>query len=1143
MTTSMVMASSHKIFLLCFFITFLPFPTTQAQTYIYHNCSSNKPLAANSAFQSDLTSLLSSLASNKANDFYSDTVVGRGDTVYGLFMCRGDVNLTTCHQCVVNATQRLPSECPVSKEAIVWYDECLLRYSNRSFFSTVATRPRVALLNTGNVSNPASFMRILYDTMNKTADEAAKPAVWKKKYANATTETLSSFQTMYCRVQCTPDLSPSDCRRCLSGAIGDLNWCCVGKIGGRVLYPSCYVRYELYPFYSSEDPAPPTTPAIVPLAGSQDDEPKATTPTPTALSPTNSSDPQVKGTGQSTRTVVIVVVSSVGGLLLFVYLAYYLSKSLIKTRRNAVLRQKYFGNETNNLEPLRFSLATIEAATNKFSHENCLGQGGFGRVYKGVLSNGQEMAIKRLSKSSDQGAEEFKNEVLLIAKLQHRNLVALLGFCIEEREKVLIYEYIPNKSLDNFLFGSQKVKVLNWLERCKIIGGVARGILYLHEYSRFKVIHRDLKPSNILLDNEMNPRISDFGLAKLVTINTNEGSTNRIVGTYGYMSPEYAMYGQYSEKSDVFSFGVIVLEIISGKKNTSRLGPSQYAEGLLSYAWKQWKEEKLLEILDSNIEEFGSYNEVIKCIQIGLLCVQEDPDSRPTMAEVVSYLSNDSSQLPLPQEPAFSLHAGMKPSTSSGSNNESGSTIEVSISEFFPHEAAKPAVGKKKYANTTTKDFSAFQSVYCLAQCTPDLSPSDCSWCLSEAIGDLNWCCYGKTGGRVLYPSCYVRYELYRFYSSEDPAPTTTPAIVPLAGSRDDEPEATTPTPVALSPTNSLDPQVKGTGQSTRTVVIVVVSSVVGLLLFVCLVYYLLKSLIKTRRNVVLGQKYFGNETNNLEPLRFSLATIEATTNKFSHLNCLGQGGFGRVYKGVLSNGQEMAIKRLSKSSDQGSQKGKVLNWVERCKIIGGVARGILYLHEYSRLKVIHCDLKPSNILLDNEMNPKISNFGLAKLVTVNTNEGSINRIVGTYGYMSPEYAMYGQYSEKSDVFSFGVMVLEIISGKKNTSRLGQSQYAEGLLSYAWKQWKEEKLVEILDSNMEGFGSYNEVIKCIQIGLFCVQENPDSRTTMAEVVSYFSNDSSQLPLPQEPAFSLHTRMVPSTSRGSNNGHAPLLKCL
>ncbi|KAK4258909.1 hypothetical protein QN277_005305 [Acacia crassicarpa] len=263
---SMVMASSHKIFLLFFFITFLLFPTTQAQNYLYHICSSNKTFVDNSTFQPDWPTLLSSLAS-KTTDFYNATVSSGDDTGYGLFMCRGDVNLTMCDQCVVSATQvlliSLTSDCSDSKEAIIWYDECLLRYSDRSFFSIVDTRPMLSLLNTGNVSNPASFMRTLYDTMNKTADEAAKPAVGKKKYATGTAN-FSAFQTVYCLAQCTPDLSPSDCRRCLSGTIGDLDWCCDGKQGGRVLYPSCNVRYELYPFYQSEASAPTPTPAIVP---------------------------------------------------------------------------------------------------------------------------------------------------------------------------------------------------------------------------------------------------------------------------------------------------------------------------------------------------------------------------------------------------------------------------------------------------------------------------------------------------------------------------------------------------------------------------------------------------------------------------------------------------------------------------------------------------------------------------------------------------------------------------------------------------------------------------------------------------------------------------------------------------------------
>ncbi|KAK4258911.1 hypothetical protein QN277_005306 [Acacia crassicarpa] len=265
----MVMASSHKIFLLFFFITFLLFPNTQAQYYVSHICYSNQTFAANSTFQSDRTKLLSSLASNNAIDFYNAIVSSGGDTVYGLFMCRGDVNLTTCHQCVVVATQRLPSDCPVSKEAIIWYEECFLRYSDRSFFSTIDTRPRYGLRNIDNVSNPASFMRTLYDIMNKTADEAAKPAVGEKKYASTARGEIVPFRTVFCLAQCTPNLSPSDCRWCLSGAIGDLNWCCNGSEGGRVLYPSCNVRYEFYPFYLLEAPAPTPTLAIVPLPGSQ----------------------------------------------------------------------------------------------------------------------------------------------------------------------------------------------------------------------------------------------------------------------------------------------------------------------------------------------------------------------------------------------------------------------------------------------------------------------------------------------------------------------------------------------------------------------------------------------------------------------------------------------------------------------------------------------------------------------------------------------------------------------------------------------------------------------------------------------------------------------------------------------------------
>lgn len=349
-------------------------------------------------------------------------------------------------------------------------------------------------------------------------------------------------------------------------------------------------------------------------------------------------------------------------------------------------------DEITTIESLQFDFAAVEAATNKFALDCKLGEGGFGEVYKGTLANGQEIAVKRLSKSSVQGMGEFKNEVLLLAKLQHRNLVRLLGFCFEGEEKLLVYEFVPNKSLDYFLYDPNRQWQLDWATRYKIIGGIARGVLYLHEDSRLRIIHRDLKASNILLDVDMGPKISDFGLARIFEVDQTRGNTSRIAGTFGYMAPEYAMHGQFSIKSDIYSFGVLVLEIVSGKKNSS-FYESDRAQDLLSYAWKLWKEGTPLDFLDPTLDSTYSENEVRRCIQIGLLCVQEDPEERPTMNTIVLMFSSYSITLPLPQQPAFcnrsttgtddipSTGLNFDPSTS---NDLPLSINEASISEFYP---------------------------------------------------------------------------------------------------------------------------------------------------------------------------------------------------------------------------------------------------------------------------------------------------------------------------------------------------------------------------------------------------------------------------------------------------------------------------
>ncbi|KAI9082785.1 hypothetical protein K1719_035242 [Acacia pycnantha] len=308
------------------------------------------------------------------------------------------------------------------------------------------------------------------------------------------------------------------------------------------------------------------------------------------------------------------------------------------------------GQELSGPELPLFNFDCIAIATDNFSDENKLGQGGFGPVYKGKLRGGEQIAVKRLSRRSGQGQEEFKNEMMLIAKLQHRNLVRLLGCSIQGEEKLLVYEYMPNKSLDQFLFDTVRQQQLNWNKRFEIIEGIARGLLYLHRDSRLRIIHRDLKASNILLDEDMNPKISDFGLARIFGGGQGEGNTTRVVGTYGYMAPEYAMEGLFSVKSDVYSFGVLLLEIVSGRKNTSFRHSDD--SSLIGYAWHLWNEERAMELVDTSICDSSLKNQqVSRCIHIGMLCVQDSAAHRPTMSSVVLMLESEATNLPLPKRP------------------------------------------------------------------------------------------------------------------------------------------------------------------------------------------------------------------------------------------------------------------------------------------------------------------------------------------------------------------------------------------------------------------------------------------------------------------------------------------------------------
>ncbi|TKY49014.1 G-type lectin S-receptor serine/threonine-protein kinase [Spatholobus suberectus] len=376
--------------------------------------------------------------------------------------------------------------------------------------------------------------------------------------------------------------------------------------------------------------------------------------------------------------VGIAVGSTIAILCVLLLALYFVCRRRAGAKKNIAIVDHYKEEEEEDMELPLFDLSTIASATDNFSISNKLGEGGFGPVYKGALENGQEIAVKRLSSGSGQGLKEFKNEIKLIAKLQHRNLVRLHGCCIQGAEKLLIYEYMHNKSLDFFIFDQTQRMLLDWPKCFNIICGIARGLLYLHQDSRLRIIHRDLKASNILLDSEINPKISDFGLARILCGDQNAATTHRVAGTYGYMAPEYAIDGNFSVKSDVFSFGILLLEIVSGKKNVGS-NQQEKSRNLIGHAWDLWIEGRPLELISEYNTNSCNLSEALRCIHISLLCLQQHPHDRPSMSSVVMMLGSEIG-LPQPKRPAvFVGEDSPHQEYSSSYKNDLHSVNELSI--------------------------------------------------------------------------------------------------------------------------------------------------------------------------------------------------------------------------------------------------------------------------------------------------------------------------------------------------------------------------------------------------------------------------------------------------------------------------------
>ncbi|XP_031499240.2 cysteine-rich receptor-like protein kinase 15 [Nymphaea colorata] len=610
-----------------FFTPLVPTLALSSARYISKKCSAASNNMTGTSYHRNLKALLLYLTENgPLTGFFNQTIGQGADQVFGEVLCQGDVSDDVCWNCTAQASAMILRLCPNSKQAIIWLQHCQLRYSDRNLQGTMDVGDSACQPDPENAPSPTSnFDQTLSDLISYLAFNVSQGSSGGLMFATGAAIIAKSQRNLYALVQCNRDISADQCGRCLRSAASDIAGCSKGKQGARIFKGSCRLAYGLQRFFLAQP--------MLMLPGKRDRKPWWN---------------------------MFLVLS----LISLVLLAAACALCLLRIRRRHIAKLNHnieaddhdAGNATEEAEYdlTQISLRAIEEATNNFSEANKLGEGGFGPVYKGKLPDGQEVAVKRMARASGQGVREFKNEVKLIAKLQHTNLVRLIGCCLEKREKLLVYEYMSNGSLDYFLKDPEHSVLLDWERRFNIIMGIARGTLYLHQDSRLNVVHRDLKAGNVLLDGQMNPKISDFGMARVFTGVHGQATTSVVVGTYGYMAPEYALDGMFSTKSDVYSFGILLLEIIGGQLN-SKFQLSHPDKNLITHAWRLWSEGNSSEFIDPIlIRSTSSINEMQRCTQIGLLCIQEDAATRPAMSTVVLMLANNSLLLPLPKPPAYS---------------------------------------------------------------------------------------------------------------------------------------------------------------------------------------------------------------------------------------------------------------------------------------------------------------------------------------------------------------------------------------------------------------------------------------------------------------------------------------------------------
>lgn len=541
--------------------------------------------------------------------------------VYGLAQCYGHISSEECQDCFNSASEKLQS-CLPSESGRLYLDGCFHRYDTREFYYDIFD-PNSDNVTCGTPTPALTDPYTVDDFENKL--NRAVSNVTDKAVANdgfGTTEVKGGALTVYALAQCWKTIDAEHCKQCLHTASADLTKCVPGA-EGRAMFAGCFMRYSTTRFFKQ------------------------------IAEPGNN---QKKYNHLAIAAIVISLITFTALAAIGAFIGY---KRLSRGKKRLGQIERFPGRTG-----LNFNYEVLEMATDSFDESRKLGQGGSGSVYKGILPSGKVIAVKRLFFSTRQWADHFFNEVNTISGIQHKNLVSLLGCSIEGPESLLVYEYVQNKSLDQFIFAKNMLDILSWQQRFNIICGTAEGLAYLHGGSGVKIIHRDIKTGNILLDDDLTPKIADFGLVRCVASDRSHVST-AIAGTLGYMAPEYLVRGQLTEKADVYAFGVLILEVATGKKNSVF---SQGSSSILYSVWKHYRGNNITEGIDPGLEGRFNEKEASTVLQIGLLCTQASATLRPIMSEVVQMLTEEDCAIPSPRQPPFLNASVISPDDSSVSS-------------------------------------------------------------------------------------------------------------------------------------------------------------------------------------------------------------------------------------------------------------------------------------------------------------------------------------------------------------------------------------------------------------------------------------------------------------------------------------------